>query len=37
VRGRFVLRLVIGAPMTERRHVEAAWHLVQHATTEILG
>ena len=28
VRGDFVLRLAIGAPATERRHVEAAWALL---------
>jgi aromatic-L-amino-acid decarboxylase len=35
VRGQFVLRLVIGAPMTERRHVAAAWRLIQQTATEI--
>jgi aromatic-L-amino-acid decarboxylase len=37
VRGEFVLRLAIGAPMTERRHVEAAWQLIQAAATETPG
>jgi aromatic-L-amino-acid decarboxylase len=31
VGGRFTLRLALGATTTQRRHVEAAWHLVQAA------
>ncbi len=31
LRGRFVLRLVVGQRATERRHVEAAWALVREA------
>lgn len=31
VNGAFTLRLAIGAPTTERRHVEAAWELIQAA------
>jgi aromatic-L-amino-acid decarboxylase len=31
VRDRFVLRLAVGAPATEARHVEAAWQLIQRA------
>jgi aromatic-L-amino-acid decarboxylase len=29
VRGDYVLRLAIGSPLTERRHVEAAWSLIR--------
>jgi aromatic-L-amino-acid decarboxylase len=29
VGGRYVLRLAIGSPQTEQRHVEAAWKLIQ--------
>ncbi len=28
VNGRFVLRLAVGAPLTEQRHVAAAWRLI---------
>jgi aromatic-L-amino-acid decarboxylase len=36
VRGRYVLRLAIGAPATESRHVEAAWRLIQDTATDLL-
>jgi aromatic-L-amino-acid decarboxylase len=36
VRGRYTLRLAIGGTLTERRHVEAAWHRIQ-ATAAALG
>jgi aromatic-L-amino-acid/L-tryptophan decarboxylase len=29
VHGRYVLRVSIGAPLTERRHVQALWALLQ--------
>lgn len=33
VNGGYVIRLAIGSPLTERRHVEAAWELISaHAT-----
>jgi len=32
---RFVLRLAIGAPSTETRHIEAAWALIQDLATEL--
>jgi aromatic-L-amino-acid decarboxylase len=37
VGGRYVLRLAIGAPQTEERHVAAAWKLIQAAAGEVLG
>ena len=36
VGGRFTLRLAVGAPRTERRHVAAAWDLVTAAATDLL-
>jgi aromatic-L-amino-acid decarboxylase len=35
VRDRFVLRLAIGSPRTERRHVEAAWQRIQEIAGEL--
>jgi len=35
VRGRHTLRLAIGSPRTERRHVLAAWRRVQETATEL--
>jgi aromatic-L-amino-acid decarboxylase len=35
VRDQYVLRLAIGSPRTERRHVEAAWDLIQQAASEL--
>jgi aromatic-L-amino-acid decarboxylase len=35
VGGRYVLRLAIGSPQTEERHVAATWKLIQAATDEI--
>jgi aromatic-L-amino-acid decarboxylase len=37
VRGDYALRLAIGAPATQLRHVEAAWRLIQATTTELLS
>jgi hypothetical protein len=31
VGGRYVLRLAVGAPATEERHVAAAWELIRSA------
>lgn len=36
VRGDYVLRLAIGAPATQPRHVEAAWQLIQDTATDLL-
>ncbi|WP_326552921.1 pyridoxal-dependent decarboxylase [Micromonospora sp. NBC_01813] len=36
VDGRFTLRLAVGAPRTERRHVAAAWELITDAATDLL-
>lgn len=33
--GRYVLRLAIGAPATEDRHVEAAWRAIQRTATDL--
>jgi aromatic-L-amino-acid decarboxylase len=35
VRDRYVLRMAIGAPATERRHVEAAWRQIQQVAGEV--
>jgi aromatic-L-amino-acid decarboxylase len=32
---RFVLRLALGAPLTERRHVEAAWALIRETVDRV--
>ncbi|MFV2020739.1 pyridoxal-dependent decarboxylase [Micromonospora sp. LOL_023] len=37
VAGRFTLRLAVGAPRTERRHVAAAWDLITEAATDLLS
>lgn len=37
VRGRYTLRIAIGAPATQRRHVAAAWQRVTAAATAVLG
>nr|GEU43381.1 tyrosine decarboxylase 1 [Tanacetum cinerariifolium] len=34
--GRYVLRLVVGAPLTEERHVIAAWKLFQEAASTFI-
>jgi aromatic-L-amino-acid/L-tryptophan decarboxylase len=34
VGGRFVLRLAIGSPLTQRRHVEATWRRIQQIASE---
>lgn len=36
VAGRFTLRLAVGAPRTERRHVATAWQLIADAATDLL-
>jgi aromatic-L-amino-acid decarboxylase len=36
VNGRFVLRLAVGAPLTEHRHVAAAWQLVAGVADELV-
>ncbi|CAA7403281.1 unnamed protein product [Spirodela intermedia] len=35
--GKFMLRLVVGAPLTEERHVEEAWKLIQDQASVLLG
>ncbi|KAL4190634.1 hypothetical protein AMTRI_Chr07g25730 [Amborella trichopoda] len=35
--GRFVLRFVVGAPLTEERHVNTAWKVLQDHANLILG
>lgn len=35
VGGRVTLRLCVGSPMTERRHVEEAWSVICEAATEV--
>ncbi|MDG4765441.1 pyridoxal-dependent decarboxylase [Solwaraspora sp. WMMD406] len=37
VGGRFTLRLAVGAPRTERRHLVAAWDLISRTADELLG
>jgi aromatic-L-amino-acid decarboxylase len=37
VGGRYVLRLAIGAPTTEERHVAATWKLLQATADEVTG
>jgi aromatic-L-amino-acid/L-tryptophan decarboxylase len=34
VRGQYVLRLAVGSPRTERRHVEATWRRIQQIADE---
>ncbi|KAL6871457.1 hypothetical protein ACP4OV_014286 [Aristida adscensionis] len=35
--GKFVLRVVVGAPLTEEQHISAAWKLLQDEATKLLG
>lgn len=35
--GKFVLRFVVGAPLTEEHHVIAAWKLLQDEAAKLLG
>ncbi|KAF0909527.1 hypothetical protein E2562_037166 [Oryza meyeriana var. granulata] len=35
--GKFILRFAVGAPLTEERHVDAAWKLLQEEATMVLG
>jgi aromatic-L-amino-acid decarboxylase len=37
VRGQFVLRLAIGSPHTQARHVETAWQTIQDTATDLLA
>ncbi len=37
VRGRFTLRLAVGSPLTEARHVVAAWEAIRDTATEVLA
>jgi aromatic-L-amino-acid decarboxylase len=37
VNGQFVVRLAVGAPATEERHVAAVWQLVQRTADEVLA
>ncbi|MQM09297.1 hypothetical protein Taro_042170 [Colocasia esculenta] len=35
--GKFVLRLAVGAPLTEERHIKEAWELIQEQASILLG
>ncbi|XLR26857.1 hypothetical protein S83_054757, partial [Arachis hypogaea] len=35
--GQFILRFAVGAPLTEQRHVDAAWRILQEKATALLG
>ncbi|PON44393.1 Aromatic-L-amino-acid decarboxylase [Parasponia andersonii] len=35
--GKYVLRLAVGAPLTEERHVNAAWSVLQEKASALLG
>ncbi|XP_038995499.1 tyrosine decarboxylase 2 isoform X2 [Hibiscus syriacus] len=35
--GKYVLRFAVGAPLTEEKHVNAAWKVLQNKATSILG
>ncbi|OVA02291.1 Pyridoxal phosphate-dependent decarboxylase [Macleaya cordata] len=35
--GKYILRLVVGAPLTEERHINAAWKVFQDEATVLLG
>jgi tyrosine decarboxylase len=34
--GEYILRLAVGAPLTEVRHVNAAWQILQEKATALL-
>ncbi len=36
LRGKYVLRMAIGARMTDERHVKEAWELIQEKSSELL-
>ncbi len=36
LRGKYVLRMAIGARMTDERHVREAWELMQEKSSELL-
>lgn len=35
--GKYVLRFAVGAPLTEERHVNAAWNVLQEKASALLG
>ncbi|KAJ6833589.1 tyrosine decarboxylase 1 [Iris pallida] len=35
--GKFVLRMAVGAPLTEERHIKAAWKVLQDKATDLLS
>lgn len=35
--GKYILRFAVGAPLTEERHVIAAWKVLQDESTSLLG
>ncbi|GKV01697.1 hypothetical protein SLEP1_g14236 [Rubroshorea leprosula] len=35
--GTYILRFAVGAPLTEERHVNAAWKVLQEKATSLLG
>ncbi|XP_068656100.1 tyrosine decarboxylase 2 [Aristolochia californica] len=35
--GKFILRFVVGAPLTEERHIKEAWNVLQDKATTLLG
>ncbi|CAL0309800.1 unnamed protein product [Lupinus luteus] len=35
--GEYILRLAVGAPLTEKRHVKGAWQILQDKATALLG
>lgn len=37
VRGQYVLRLAVGSPLTERRHIETAWRSISTTAAELLA
>jgi aromatic-L-amino-acid decarboxylase len=35
--GKYILRFAVGAPLTEERHVTAAWKVLQEEASALLG
>ncbi|KAK9087734.1 hypothetical protein Syun_030128 [Stephania yunnanensis] len=35
--GKYILRFAVGAPLTEERHIETAWKVLQEEATALLG
>lgn len=35
--GEYILRFAVGAPLTEKRHVNVAWQILQDKATALLG